>query len=111
MPHKSTVSEQFTWYNLPVVHLHGIHNWVGTDVLVADVKRAREFGLSYVALQRVADLRTGRNGCCGGNCQYGDDGLYFVHLMQIAFVARTPRGRIATEKTYKLLNKSYGGLL
>lgn len=86
MPHKSTVGKRFTWHNQSVVHLHGIHNWVGTDVLVADVERASEIGLPDVALQRVADLRTGRNGCRGYNRQDGDDGLYLAHLMQFAFV-------------------------
>ena len=37
--------------------------------------------------------------------------VYEPYLLQEGYIQRTPRGRIATEKTYKLLNKSYGGLL
>ena len=37
--------------------------------------------------------------------------VYEPYLLQEGYVQRTPRGRIATEKTYKLLNKSYGGML
>ena len=37
--------------------------------------------------------------------------VYEPYLLQEGYIQRTPRGRIATEKAYKLLNKSYGGLL
>ncbi len=37
--------------------------------------------------------------------------VYEPYLLQEGYIQRTPRGRIATEKTYKLLNVSYGGLL
>ena len=37
--------------------------------------------------------------------------VYEPYLLQEGYIQRTPRGRIATEKTYKLLNKSYGGML
>ena len=37
--------------------------------------------------------------------------VYEPYLLQEGYIQRTPRGRIATEKTYKLLNISYGGML
>ena len=37
--------------------------------------------------------------------------VYEPYLLQEGYIQRTPRGRVATEKAYKLLNKSYGGLL
>ena len=37
--------------------------------------------------------------------------VYEPYLLQEGYIQRTSRGRIATEKTYKLLNVSYGGLL
>ncbi len=37
--------------------------------------------------------------------------VYEPYLLQEGYIQRTPRGRIATEKTYKLLNVSYGGML
>ena len=37
--------------------------------------------------------------------------VYEPYLIQEGYVQRTSRGRVATEKAYKLLNKSYGGML
>ena len=37
--------------------------------------------------------------------------VYEPYLLQEGYIQRTPRGRIATEKTYKLLNVNYGGML
>ena len=37
--------------------------------------------------------------------------VYEPYLLQEGYIQRTPRGRIATEKTYKLLKISYGGML
>ena len=37
--------------------------------------------------------------------------VYEPYLLQEGYIQRTPRGRIATQKTYKLLNVRYGGLL